>query len=69
MNGEQLMLFQPPQQRNRRQRPEEEAVMTAVITLRRTGRQVYAGGRAHQVDGRLLSTDQLLALADAAANP
>jgi len=64
MKEEQLILFEPPRQR-RRSRAEEQAVFAAVLRLRKFGRQVYAAGHAHQVDGRLLSTAQLLEAAAA----
>ncbi|MTJ80595.1 MAG: hypothetical protein F8N37_06200 [Telmatospirillum sp.] len=63
----QLALFETPRQRHRRSRAEEQTVFEAVRLLRRLGHQVYAAGRAHQVDGKLLSTDQLLNLAQALA--
>jgi hypothetical protein len=68
MTETQLFLpFQPPS-RIRHGRPvearaENEALYAAVLTLRRAGRQVYRAGADHKVDGRLLSTHDLLALA------
>lgn len=68
MYKEQLLLFEPPRQR-RRSKPEGQAIVDAVHKLRALGRQVYAAGHAHQVDGKLLSTAQLLALAAALPEP
>jgi hypothetical protein len=62
----QLSLFEPPAQR-RLSRAEELTVAEAVRHLRKIGCQVYAAGRQHQVDGKLLSTSQLLDMA--AASP
>ena len=44
-------------------RAETDELYRAVMSLRRTGRTVYRAGADHQVDGRLLSTRQLVALA------
>ena len=44
-------------------RPEDEVVYETVRALRRLGRQVYRAGADHKVDGRLLSTRQLIELA------
>jgi hypothetical protein len=60
--SEQLLLFALPRQQ-RRSVLEKKAVFDAVVRLRRAGRQVYAAGRDHRVDGKLLSTAQLLAIA------
>lgn len=60
----QLALFEPPPQR-RRSGAEDHMLIEAVRKLRKSGHQVYAAGRAHQVDGKLLSTKQLLELAAA----
>ena len=58
----QLALFEPPAQRRRAGR-EEDRIFDAVRRLRKAGSAVYAAGRDHQVDGRLLTTPQLLAIA------
>jgi hypothetical protein len=68
MKDGQMTLFEPPRQR-RRSSAEDPAVFEAVLRLRKVGHQVYTAGRAHQVDGRLLSTSQLLATAAALARP
>ncbi len=68
MTDTQLFLpFQPPA-RIRHGRPvepraENEALYDAILVLRRAGRQVYRAGADHKVDGRLLSTRELFALA------
>ena len=56
----------PPRVRHGRAviaRPEDGMLHEAVIALRRLGHQVYRAGADHKVDGRLLSTSQLLAVA------
>lgn len=42
---------------------EDPAVYAAVIALRESGRRVYRSGGLHKVDGRLLTTAELLRLA------
>jgi hypothetical protein len=68
MKEKQLALFEDPPQR-RRGRKIEPSIFEAIGVLRRRGCQVYAAGRDHQVDGKLLSTPQLLALAGIATDP
>jgi hypothetical protein len=46
-------------------RPEDEALHRAVLTLRRAGNAVYRSGAGHKVGDRLVTTRQLMALADA----
>ena len=46
-------------------RPEDEALHRAVLALRRAGQPVYRAGADHKVGDRLVSTPQLLALAEA----
>ncbi|MEI9983618.1 MAG: hypothetical protein WDN69_10695 [Aliidongia sp.] len=71
----QLMLPLEPTPRLRHGRivephAEAEGLYDAVLILRRHGRTVYRAGAEHKVDGRLLSTRQLLALArNAPATP
>jgi hypothetical protein len=67
MKEKQLALFEDPPQRRRR-RKIDPSVVEAIGVLRRRGCQVYAAGRDHQVDGKLLSTAQLLALAGITAD-
>lgn len=43
--------------------PEDPAVYLAVLALRGVGRWVYRSDAQHRVDGRLLSSAQLLRLA------
>ncbi len=62
-----LFPFQPPA-RIRHGRPvepraENEALYAAILALRRAGWPVYRAGADHKVDGRLLSTRDLFALA------
>jgi hypothetical protein len=61
-NGQQLGLFDPPRQRRGSGR-ESSLLLDAVVLLRRIGHRVYRAGHQHQVDGKLLSTAQLLELA------
>ena len=61
-NDQQLGLFDPPAQRRRAGR-ESELMLEAVALLRKLGHRVYQAGRQHQVDGNLLSTDQLIRMA------
>lgn len=68
MKKEQLSLFEPPRQR-RRSSIEDARVFEAVLRLRKSGHQVYTAGRSHQVDGKLLSTSQLLVAATAVPRP
>jgi hypothetical protein len=44
-------------------RAETDELYRAVMSLRCTARTVYCAGADHQVDGRLLSTRQLVVLA------
>jgi hypothetical protein len=72
MTQAQLTLpFAPPARvrhgRSVAARPEDDMVHGAVLALRRLGHQVYRAGADHKVDGRLLSTRQLAALAGSAA--
>ncbi|MGB8839819.1 MAG: hypothetical protein WCC64_02000 [Aliidongia sp.] len=46
-------------------RPEDAALYRAVLALRRAGDLVYRSGAAHKVGDRLVTTQQLLALAEA----
>jgi hypothetical protein len=46
-------------------RPEDAALHRAVLALRRAGNAVYRSGAAHKVGDRLVTTQQLLALAAA----
>lgn len=60
-----LDLGQPP--RTARHRPvraqrEEPGVYQAVEALRVSGRRVYRNGALHQVDGKLLTTAELMRL-------
>ncbi len=64
MGDQQMGLFEAPPQRRRAAR-ESKMVLDAVATLRKLGHRVYAAGHQHQVDGKLLSTAQLLDLAAA----
>ena len=58
----QLNLFQVPPQ-TRRKSPEAPDLYAAVVALRRNGLTVYAAGDSHKVDGRLLSSRDLIRLA------
>jgi hypothetical protein len=68
MSNQQLGLFETAHQRRRPAR-EPEMVLDAVTVLRKVGHRVYAAGRDHQVDGKLLSSVQLLAMAAAYGAP
>lgn len=60
-----LDLGVPPRTARRRPvqaRPEEDDVYDAVSALRAAGRAVYRSGALHRVDGKLLTTAQLLRL-------
>lgn len=60
-----LDLGQPPRTARRRAvqaRPEEADVYEAVAGLRGAGLAVYRNGALHLVDGKLLTTAQLLQL-------
>jgi len=65
---ESIRWEEPP--RTARHRPvgvqrEDAALYRAVETLRAAGRRVYRAGALHRVDGRLLTTAELLRLARA----
>lgn len=63
-SARQLSLAMPAQRRRARQMA--DSVYQAICILRYRGYRVWAARRDHQVDGRRLSTAQLLAMAKAA---
>jgi len=44
--------------------PENEGVYEAIMKLRRAGVSVYRAGALHKVDGRLLTTSEMIKTAD-----
>lgn len=66
-----LDLAQQPRVRNGRHvvaTPENEGVYEAIMVLRRAGISVYRAGALHKVDGRLLTTNEMINVADIKQN-